>query len=159
MAKCAKKRTYSDDYLKGFTVISKNSLDMPQCVICFKILKILLGVDSYQKLSKISDSTVSFGLMKSQMKLKHKFWKRFDPRHFLPFSVDETTDVSNCSHLLVYARFIGTGILKEEMMLCCPLETTTKADDILAVVSKLFEENNLSWGKLVGVCTDGAPAI
>ena len=58
MAKCAKKRTYSDDYLKGFTVISKNSLDMPQCVICFKILKILLGVDSYQNLSKISDSTV-----------------------------------------------------------------------------------------------------
>ena len=39
MAKCAKKRNYSDDYLKyGFTVISKNSLDMPQCVICFKIL-------------------------------------------------------------------------------------------------------------------------
>ena len=45
------------------------------------------------------------------------------------------------------------------MMLCCPLETTTKADDILAVVSKLFEENNLSWGKLVGVCTDRAPAM
>ena len=39
MARCAKKRNYSDDYLKyGFTVISKNSLDMPQCVICFKIL-------------------------------------------------------------------------------------------------------------------------
>ena len=39
MAKCAKKRNYSNDYLNyGFTVISKNSLDMPQCVICFKIL-------------------------------------------------------------------------------------------------------------------------
>ena len=40
MAKCAKKRNYSDDYLKyGFTVISKNSFDMPQCVISFKILR------------------------------------------------------------------------------------------------------------------------
>ena len=44
-------------------------------------------------------------------------------------------------------------------MLCCPLETLTKADDVLAVVSKLFEENNLSWDKLVGVSTDGAPAM
>ena len=45
------------------------------------------------------------------------------------------------------------------MMLCCPLETTTKADDVLAVVSTFFEENNLSWDRLVGVCTDGAPAM
>ena len=45
------------------------------------------------------------------------------------------------------------------MMLCCPLETTSKADDVLAVVSTFFEENNLSWDRLVGVCTDGAPAM
>ncbi|KAI6657131.1 Protein ZBED8 [Oopsacas minuta] len=39
------------------------------------------------------------------------------------------------------------------------METTTKAVDVLAVVSKLFEENNLAWDRLVGVYTDGAPAM
>ena len=171
MARCAKKRNYSDDYLKyGFTVISKNSLDMPQCVICFKILindamhpsrldrhlttihpdlvnkpwdyfagksislkrvkldrdgdfrqdlskvveasyeislliarrnkphnidetlvkpriltaaKILLGEEATKSYRKFGCLTLllSFGLMKWQMILKHKFWKRFEPRN------------------------------------------------------------------------------
>ena len=39
MASCAKKRKYLDDYIKyGFTVISKNGIEMPQCVICYKTL-------------------------------------------------------------------------------------------------------------------------
>lgn len=45
------------------------------------------------------------------------------------------------------------------MMLCCPLDTTTKADDVLAVMSTFFEENNLSWDRLFDVCTDGVPTM
>ena len=123
--------------------------------------KILLGEDSYQKLSKISlsDSTVKLRIDEMADDIKTQVFEKVRSSPFFAIQCDETTDVSNCSHLLVYARFIGNGILEEEMMLCCPLETTTKADDNLAVVSKLFEENNLSWCKLVGVCTDGAPAM
>lgn len=34
-----KKRRYSEEYIKyGFTVISKNGIEMPQCVICAKVL-------------------------------------------------------------------------------------------------------------------------
>ena len=50
--------------------------------------------------------------------------------------------------------------LEEEMLFCYQLETSTKADDILAVLSNFFDnENNLSWDKLVGICTDGVPAM
>ena len=45
------------------------------------------------------------------------------------------------------------------MLFCYPLEISTKADDILAVLSNFFDENNFSWDKLVGICTDGAPAM
>ena len=39
MASSAKKRKYLDDYIKnGFTVISKNGIEMPKCVICYKTL-------------------------------------------------------------------------------------------------------------------------
>ena len=78
--------------------------------------------------------------MKWQMILKHESLEKIRSSPFFAIQCDETTYVSNCSHLLVHTRFIGNGILEEEMVLCCPLETTTKADDILAVVSKLFEE-------------------
>ena len=93
------------------------------------------------------------------MIIKPRCWRIFDLRYSSRFTWDETTDVSQCSQLLVYVRFIGNGTLEEEMMLCCPLETTTRADDVLAVVSTFPEENNLSWDRLVGVCTDGAPAM
>ena len=249
MASCAKKRKYLDDYIKyGFTVISKNGIEMPQCVICYKTLsndamrpsrlerhlstvhpdlvnkpkgyfdgksislkrvkldrdgdfrqglkkvveasyeisllivrakkphnvgetlvkpcilsaaKLVLGEDSYQKLSEISlsDSTVKLRIDEMADDIKTQMLEKVRSSPFFAIQCDETTDVSQCSQLLVYVRFIGNGILEEEMMLCCPLETTAKADDVLAVVSTFFEENNLSWDRLVGVCTDGAPAM
>ncbi|XP_077975498.1 zinc finger BED domain-containing protein 5-like [Styela clava] len=45
------------------------------------------------------------------------------------------------------------------MLLCKPLETTSKAEDVFKLVAELFENNELKWDKLVGVCTDGAPAM
>ena len=49
--------------------------------------------------------------------------------------------------------------MKEEMLFCKSMETRTTAADIFNVVSTFFKENNLSWKNLVGVCTDGAPAM
>ena len=44
-------------------------------------------------------------------------------------------------------------------MFCKPLTTTTKAGDIMAMVSSFFEEEKVSWAQLIGVCTDGAPSM
>ena len=72
---------------------------------------------------------------------------------------DETTDVSQCSQLLIYARFVSGNSVKEEMLFCHPMETSTTATDIFQAVSNFFQENQLSWDSLVGVCTDGALAM
>ena len=53
--------------------------------------------------------------------------------------------------------FIGS--LEKASIFCRALEATTKADDVMAFISSLFEEAKLPWNKLVGVCTDGAPAM
>ena len=45
------------------------------------------------------------------------------------------------------------------MLFCRPLETTTKAEDVLKLVDAYFEEKDMKWESLVGVCTDGAPAM
>ena len=36
---------------------------------------------------------------------------------------------------------------------------TKKAEDVFKVVATFFDNNAIKWHKLMGVCTDGAPAI
>ncbi|XP_076062512.1 zinc finger BED domain-containing protein 5-like [Oratosquilla oratoria] len=72
---------------------------------------------------------------------------------------DEMTDVAQCSQLLMYARFVSGNNIKEEIMFCHPMESFTTAEAIFDVISDFFQENQLSWESLVGVCTDGAQAM
>ncbi|XP_068219230.1 protein FAM200C-like [Palaemon carinicauda] len=73
--------------------------------------------------------------------------------------LDESTDVSSCSQLLVFVRYINSGDIKDEFLFCIELETTTKADDVMEKVSSFFQEEYLQWENVCGVCTDGAPAM
>lgn len=73
--------------------------------------------------------------------------------------LDESTDVANCSQLLVYVRYIYEGDFKDEFLFCKPLETTTTARDVFNTVSSFLESYGISWDKVCGVCTDGAPSM
>ena len=61
--------------------------------------------------------------------------------------------------LMAFVRHIHSGKLKEEFLFCTAQKSTTKASDILTTMSTFFENNNLFWVNLCGVCTNGAPAI
>ncbi|XP_042228922.1 protein ZBED8-like [Homarus americanus] len=74
-----------------------------------------------------------------------------------PFSMqlDETTDVSQCSQLLVFVRYMHADAIKEEFLFCEPLLETTKAIDILEMVNSFFAKQNFDWKKNLGtLCTD-----
>ena len=71
----------------------------------------------------------------------------------------ESTDAAQLPQLLVYTRFISENYVKNDFLFCSPLTTATKAEDIMNMVSKFFEEEKLPRTKLVGVCTDGAPSM
>ncbi|XP_070275267.1 SCAN domain-containing protein 3-like [Myotis yumanensis] len=81
------------------------------------------------------------------------------PLPIFSMQLDESTDVANCSQLLVYVRYINDGDFKEEFLFCKPLETTTTARDVFDTVGSLLKENKISWEKVCGVCTDVAPAM
>ena len=53
--------------------------------------------------------------------------------------MDESTDVSNMSQLIEYAWYIKNGDIKDEFLLCEPLQTTTKADNALRLEADFFE--------------------
>ncbi|XP_039180852.1 zinc finger BED domain-containing protein 5-like isoform X2 [Crotalus tigris] len=81
------------------------------------------------------------------------------PLPIFSIQLDESTDVANCSQLLVYVRYINDGEFKDEFLFCKPLETSTTARDVFDTVGSFLKEHNISWEKVCGVCTDGASAM
>ena len=73
--------------------------------------------------------------------------------------LDESTDVSSASQLMTFARYVTEKNVKEELLFCSELKTTTKAKDVMTKVENLFDKENISWASLCGVCTDGAPTM
>ena len=61
--------------------------------------------------------------------------------------------------LQIYTQFVSNNHVEEELLFRKPLTTTTKAGDVMAMVSSFFEEEKQSWAQLVEVCTDGAPSM
>jgi len=73
--------------------------------------------------------------------------------------LDETTNVSNLSQLIVFVRYVKGDEITEEFLFCKPLTTTTKAADVKKLVDDFFRSNGLSWNMVSAVCSDGAPAM
>lgn len=77
----------------------------------------------------------------------------------ISLQLDESTDVSNMSQLIVYTRYIKDGEIKDEFLFCETLQTTTKAADVFRLLDEFFEKHQIKWEKVGSVCTDGAPAM
>lgn len=54
--------------------------------------------------------------------------------------LDESTDVASCAQLLVFARYVHSGLFKEEFLFCTPLKTTTEATGILEKVTSFSKK-------------------
>ena len=98
--------------------------------------------------------------MKCRIILRAICCLRLTPLLFLLFSwMKAQIYPSNLSLLLVYVRYVADERINEEFLFCQPLETTSKAVDVFQMLINFFDKTKLSWSKLVGVCTDGAPAM
>ena len=57
--------------------------------------------------------------------------------------LDESTDMANCSQLLVYVRYIYEGDFKDKFIFCKPLETTTTACDVFNKVDSFLQNHDI----------------
>jgi hypothetical protein len=75
--------------------------------------------------------------------------------------LDGATDISQCSQLLVFVRYVHVNTIKEELLFCESLLETTKTVEVLEMVNNFFcEKKNFGWkGKLHTLCRDGALAM
>ena len=107
----------------------------------------------------MSNDTIKFRIHEKSENIKSKVISKINSSPVFALQLDETTDVSNLSQLLVYIRYVADQRINEEFLFCQPLETTSKAADVFQVLINFFDKTELSWSKLVGACTDGAPAM
>ncbi|XP_015685817.1 protein ZBED8-like, partial [Protobothrops mucrosquamatus] len=127
------------------------------------IVRVMIGDEFVTKLSAISSSNDTVRRRTDDMSadiLDQVIQEiKSAPLPIFSIQLDESTDVANCSQLLVYVRYINDGDFKDEFLFCKPLETTTTARDVFDIVGSFLKEHKISWEKVCGVCTNGAPAI
>lgn len=127
----------------------------------FLACRIILNDESCAKVAKISlsNNTVKRRMDETAQDLKNQIIKKLNKSPFFSLQCDETTDISQNSQLLFYCKFIDDKKFKEEILFSQTLKTTTKVVDVFSVLSDFLISNNLSWEKVIGICTDGTQAM
>ena len=138
--------------LKYFSLLS-----VLECV------QILLDKQAYNKIRdlSLSNDTVASRICDMADNIKSQVLLKITSSQLFAIQLDESTDVANLSQLLVFVRYLNNvdHKIEEEFLFCKPLETTSKGTDVMKLVTQYFESNYLSCNNLIGVCTDGAPAM
>ena len=127
------------------------------------IVRVMLGAEYVNKLNTISlsNNTVSRRIDEMSADTMEQVIQEMKsaPLGIFCIQLDESTDVANCSQLLVYVRYIYEGDFKDEFHFCKPLETTTTARGVFDTVGSFLQNHDIPWGNVCGVCTDGTPAM
>ena len=124
-------------------------------------VRLVLGekVSQTMKQISLSNDTIKSRIHEMSDNIKSKVLPKIDSSPVFALQLDESTGISNLSQLLVYVRYDTDERINEEFLFSQPLETTSKAVDVFQMLIDFFDKTELSWRKLVGGSTDGAPAM
>lgn len=112
------------------------------------ILKALCGKDQRKKEETVplSNDIIHSRIIEISSNVLERDIQKLNCSPF-PFNVelDESTNVSKCSQLLVFVRYVPHDTLnvKEEFLFCDSLLATNKAFDVFEMVTKFFNKNHI----------------
>ncbi|XP_078140529.1 general transcription factor II-I repeat domain-containing protein 2B-like [Centroberyx gerrardi] len=107
----------------------------------------------------LSQRTVTRRIFDIQSHVEGKLKRVMADSSYFSLALDESTDVTDVSQLLVYARSINASFdVHEELLKLVPLHGTTKGSDIFDAVKGVVSEYG-GFDKLSAVVTDGAPSM
>ena len=94
----------------------------------------------------LTNNTIHRRISNMSMDVNEQVLTEIKASPLFSLQLDESTDVSSCSQLLVFVRYIHSGDIKDEFLFCNSLETTTKADDVMEKIST-FSKMEIFNGK------------
>uniref|UniRef100_K7FBH7 DUF4371 domain-containing protein n=1 Tax=Pelodiscus sinensis TaxID=13735 RepID=K7FBH7_PELSI len=125
-----------------------------------EMVQLVLGEEAARKLNgiSVSNDTVSRRINEISQNISEQVVDEIKKSPLFAIQLDESTDVTLCSQLLVFAQYMVEGNFKDEFLFKT-LATTTKAQDVMEIVNNFFDVHDLDWVNLMGVTTDDAPAM
>lgn len=123
--------------------------------------KLVLGERESQKMMQISlsNDTIRSRISELSEDILQQTVTAVKNSQAYSLQLDESTDVSSCSQLMVFARYFEGEVMKEEYLFSEPLTTTARGEDVFKLLEAFVMKHEISWGRLAGLCTDGAPAM
>ena len=121
---------------------------------------LVLGGEKASKLKEISlsNDTVKKRISEMSQDILLQVVEEVRSSPLFSMQLDESTDISSCAQLLVYAHYIFENNVKVQYLFSEPFSTTCR-EDVFKIVKDVFEKHALDWKQLVGICTDGAPSM
>ena len=111
------------------------------------IVRLLIGEDAVKKISglPVSDNTIQRRIQAMSENIETQLVTQMMQSPMLAIALDESTDVASLSQLVVWVRYIHDDDFKDDLMLCKPLELTTKGADVFKMVDDFFTDKELNW--------------
>ena len=132
------------------------------------IVETILGSDAADTVSKVplSNDTILRRIEDLSSDTNDQICEHFDMQgkddelpQLWSLQVNESTDSTEKVHLFAFIRFVKNWSFVNQCLLCKELKTTTKGEDISALVDENILLLNLQWKNCVSICTDGCPSM
>lgn len=107
----------------------------------------------------LSANTIGRRVTTMALDIQEQMCDQIKKSGFFALQFDESTDVSNEAILMGFVRYVHESKIVEEMFCFCSMPNRTTGEQLFRAIDEKFVEYNLSWKNVVGVCTDGAPAM
>lgn len=114
------------------------------CLI--KAVENVLGMEASKKIKEIplSNNIVKARIDMMSNDIEDQLVCEIKKSPYFSLQCDETTDVSQCSQLLVFVRYLGDqNTMKEELLISEELETTSKGKDVMKIICDYFVKHGI----------------